>query len=388
MIPYGRQAIDEDDVKAVLSVMKADYLTQGPLVPDFEDKLSEKIGVPYTVVVNSATSALHIACMALGLGRGDYLWTSPISFVASANCAIYCGANVDFVDIDPETYLLCPSKLEEKLQIAERHGRLPKIVVAVHLAGQPCEMKKIHKLASKYGFLIIEDASHAIGSYYKGELIGNCRFSDVTVFSFHPVKIITSAEGGAALTQNENLAKKMKLLRSHGVTREKNLLNEKELGSWYYEQIHLGYNYRMTEIQAALGISQLKKLDYFVSRRINLSSLYDDKLSSLPLKLPWQHPDGISSRHLYVIQLKLSQNNFRFSVFEKLKAEGIGVNVHYIPIHTQPYYRKMGFGWGDFPIAEDYYNNAISLPIFPNLTDREQDYIVSTLKNILEERSI
>ena len=388
MIPYGRQAIDEDDIKAVLSVMRADYLTQGPLVPDFEDKLSEKIGVPYSVVVNSATSALHIACMALGLERGDYLWTSPISFVASANCAIYCGANVDFVDIDPETYLLCPSKLEEKLQIAERHGRLPKIVVAVHLAGQPCEMKKIHKLANKYGFLIIEDASHAIGSYYDGEPVGNCRFSDVTVFSFHPVKIITSAEGGAALTKNENLAKKMQILRTHGVTREKNLFNEKEFGSWYYEQIHLGYNYRMTEIQAALGISQLRKLDSFVSRRRNLSSRYDDKLSALPLKLPWQHPDGISARHLYMVQLKFSKNNFRFSVFEKLKAEGIGVNVHYIPIHTQPYYRRMGFDWGDFPIAEDYYNNAISLPIFPNLTDHDQDYIVSKLEKILEERKI
>lgn len=384
MIPYGRQDITQADIDAVVEVLKSDFLTQGPLVPRFEQAVATYTGAEYAVAVNSATSALHLACLALGLGPGDVLWTSPITFVASANCARYCGADVDFVDIDPRTYNLCPQALEQKLIEAERRGRLPKIVVPVHLAGQPCDMAAIHALAQRYGFRIVEDASHAIGARYRGEPVGNCRYSDITVFSFHPVKIITTAEGGMALTNDAALAEKMALLRSHGITREPEEMTHEPDGPWYYQQIDLGFNYRMTELQAALGLSQLERLDVYVAQRAKLAQQYDELLAGLPVVTPWQHPDGASAWHLYVVRLQLDglPLNHR-QVFEALREQGIGVNLHYIPVHTQPYYRRLGFGSGDFPIAEAYYAEAISLPLYPTLPESDQMRVVSALRRVL-----
>lgn len=385
MIPYGRQDITQADIDAVVDVLQSDFLTQGPMVPRFEQGVALHVGAAHALAVNSATSALHIACLALGLGEGDRLWTSPITFVASANCALYCGAQVDFVDIDPRTYNLCPEALEHKLQVAEREGALPKVLVAVHLCGQPCDMQAISVLAKRYGFKVIEDASHAIGGKYQGEFIGNCRHSDITVFSFHPVKIITTAEGGMALTNSAELAEKMALLRSHGITRDSAQMTHAADGSWYYQQIGLGFNYRMTELQAALGVSQLQRLDQFVARRHELAARYDRLLAALPVMTPWQHPDSYSGLHLYVVRLKLEQiGKSHREVFESLREQGIGVNLHYIPVHTQPYYQRMGFKPGDFPEAERYYAEAISLPMFQTMTDAQQDDVVVALQRALQ----
>ncbi|NIC04165.1 UDP-4-amino-4,6-dideoxy-N-acetyl-beta-L-altrosamine transaminase [Billgrantia bachuensis] len=385
MIPYGRQDIQPQDIEAVLEVLRSDFLTQGPVVPRFEQAVTEKAGARHALAVNSATSALHIACLALGLGEGDWLWTSPITFVASANCGLYCGAKVDFVDIDPRTYNLCPNALEAKLEQAEREGHLPKVVVAVHLCGQPCDMQAIHALSQRYGFRIIEDASHAIGGKYKGEYIGSCRYSDITIFSFHPVKIITTAEGGMALTNDDQLAQRMDLLRSHGVTRDAKLMTHEADGPWYYQQVDLGFNYRMTELQAALGVSQLERLDDYVARRNVLAERYDNQLDKLPVVTPWQHPDSYSGRHLYVIRLKLDETSVSHrQVFESLREQGIGVNLHYIPVHTQPYYQAMGFQRNDFPEAQRYYAEAISLPLFPTMSTAQQDEVVSAVQQALE----
>ncbi len=383
-IPYGRQDITQSDIDAVVSVLQSDYLTQGPVVPKFEQAVAGYCGASHALAVNSATSALHIACLALGLGAGDWLWTSPITFVASANCGLYCGAKVDFVDIDPHTYNMCPQALARKLEQAEREGRLPKVVVPVHLCGQPCDMQAIHALAQRYGFKIIEDASHAIGGKYKSEPIGNCRYSDITVFSFHPVKIITTAEGGMALTNSAELAKKMALFRSHGITRDPAQMTHAADGPWYYQQIELGYNYRMTELQAALGVSQMQRLDQYVTRRHQLARRYDELLATLPVTTPWQHPDSYSGLHLYPIRLQLDKSQkSHLQVFESLRELGIGVNLHYIPVHTQPYYQRMGFQPSAFPQAQAYYREAISLPMYQALSDAQQDQVITALGKAL-----
>lgn len=384
MIPYGRQDITQADIDAVMGVLQSDFLTQGPMVPRFEQAVAEHVGARHAIAVNSATSALHIACLALGLGPDDWLWTTPVTFVASANCGLYCGAQVDFVDIDPRTYNLCPQALERKLIAAREAGRLPKVVVAVHLCGQPCDIAAIHALGQRYGFKIIEDASHAIGGKYKNEFIGNGRYSDVTVFSFHPVKIITTAEGGMALTNDADLANKMALLRSHGITRDPAQMTHVPDGSWYYQQIDLGFNYRMTELQAALGISQMARLDDYVARRHELAARYDALLADLPVTRPWQHPDSYSGLHLYVVRLQLDQiGKAHRTVFDALREQGIGVNLHYIPVHTQPYYQQMGFKTGDFPEAERYYAEAISLPMFQTMSEAQQDAVLAALKTAL-----
>lgn len=385
MIPYGRQDITQEDIDAVTEVLRSDFLTQGPMVPSFEQCVADYCGARHAVAVNSATSALHIACLALGLGPGDWLWTSPITFVATANCGLYCGAKVDFVDIDPHTYNLCPRALERKLQQAEREGRLPKIVIPVHLCGQSCDMAAIYALAQQYGFHVIEDASHAIGGKYQGETIGNGRYSDITIFSFHPVKIITTAEGGMALTNDAELASRMALLRSHGITRDPAQMTHEPDGPWYYQQIDLGFNFRMTELQAALGISQMTRLDDYVTRRHMLARRYDTLLDALPITIPRQRPDGYSGLHLYVIRLQLDKiRKTHRQAFESLREQGIGVNLHYIPIHTQPYYQRMGFMLGDFPEAERYYTEAISLPMYPTMSEAEQDKVVASMQTALE----
>lgn len=385
MIPYGRQDITQADIDAVVAVLQSDFLTQGPQVPLFEQTVAQHVGAKHALAVNSATSALHIACLALGLGPGDWLWTTPVTFVASANCGLYCGAQVDFVDIDPRTYNLCPKALEAKLVAAEKLSKLPKVLVAVHLCGQPCDMATIYALGQKYGFKIIEDASHAIGGKYKGEFIGNSRYSDITVFSFHPVKIITTAEGGMALTNCDELAHKMALLRSHGITRDTAHMTHAPDGPWYYQQIGLGYNYRMTELQAALGVSQMQRLDAFVARRHQLAQRYGQLLADLPVTTPWQHPDSYSGLHLYVVRLQLDKiSKTHRQVFEALREQGIGVNLHYIPVHMQPHYQRMGFKVGDFPQSEQYYAEAISLPMYQTLTDTQQDQVVAVLKKVLE----
>lgn len=384
MIPYGRQDITEADVQAVVDVLRSDYLTQGQCVPDFEQAIAGYCGANHGVAVNSATSALHLACLALDLGVGDWLWTSPITFVASANCARYCGAEVDFVDIDPRTFNLCPLALEKKLQLAEQQNRLPKIVIPVHLAGQSCDMQAIYRLAQHYGFHILEDASHAVGGKYQGQPIGDCRYSDITVFSFHPVKIITTAEGGLATTNNPYLAERMRLLRSHGITRDPDMMTQKSDGAWYYQQLELGFNYRMTELQAALGISQIQRLDAYVQRRQQLAAEYTRQLADLPLVTPWQHPDTQSAWHLYILCLKLGETGQDHQqIFDSLRAQGIGVNLHYIPVHTQPYYQQLGFKWGDFPNAEQYYRQAISLPLYPGLSDTQQQQVIEALSTAL-----
>jgi len=384
MIPYGRQNISEADILAVVEVLRSDYLTQGPAVPAFEKAVSDYCGVGHAVAVNSATSALHSACLALSVGKGDVVWTSPITFVASANCALYCGAEVDFVDIDPRTCNLSAERLEEKLVQAKKSGRLPKVVIPVHLCGQPCDMADINALSLRYGFKIIEDASHAIGGKYKDNPIGNCRYSDITVFSFHPVKIITTGEGGMALTNNESLAKRMQLLRSHGITRDAADMTRAPDGPWYYQQIELGFNYRMTDIQAALGLSQMQRLDEFVAKRHVIAKRYEKLLAELPLVTPWQHADSYSGLHLYVIRLKLAEiGKTHREVFEVLRAAGIGVNLHYIPVYRQPYYEELGFQAGYCPEAERYYSEAISLPMYTALTEAQQDQVVTTLREAI-----
>ena len=380
MIPYGHQNITQADIDAVVGVLHSDFLTQGPTVPTFEEAVASYCGVQHAVAVNSATSALHIACLALGVGKGDVVWTSPITFVASANCALYCGASIDFVDIDPRSYNLSMESLTQKLALAEKAGKLPKVVIPVHLCGQPCEMAVIYALGQRYGFKIIEDASHAIGGKYKNEPIGSCRYSDITVFSFHPVKIITTAEGGMALTNNIALAERMALLRSHGITRDSAQMTHDTDGPWYYQQIELGFNYRMTDLQAALGISQMTRLDQYVIRRHQLARRYDELLANLPVIIPWQHMDGYSGLHLYVIRLQLNKISVSHRhVFEAMRAKGIGVNLHYIPVHTQPYFQDMGFEPDDFPQAQIYYREAISLPLYQTLADAQQDQVIAAL---------
>lgn len=384
MIPYGKQDISQQDIDSVVDVLKSDFLTQGPQVPAFEKALTEHTGAQYALAVNSATSALHIACLALDLGEGDWLWTTPVTFVASANCGLYCGAKVDFVDIDSATYNMCPKKLEQKLITAKATGTLPKVVVPVHLCGQPCDMESIAKLAKEYGFKVIEDASHAIGGQYHEQPIGNCKYSDITVFSFHPVKIVTTAEGGAALTNQKELADKMALLRSHGITRDPEMMTEASHGGWYYQQVDLGFNYRMTELQAALGVTQMQRLDEFVAARHMLSKRYNQMLSELPLVLPYQLENTYSGLHLFVIRLKLDEISLTHKqAFDALRENGIGVNLHYIPVHTQPYYQAMGFSDGDFPESERYYQEAISLPMFHGMTEEQQNTVVRVVTEIL-----
>ncbi|MDZ5632387.1 UDP-4-amino-4,6-dideoxy-N-acetyl-beta-L-altrosamine transaminase [Janthinobacterium sp. GMG1] len=385
MIPYGRQDISEADIQAVVDVLRSDFLTQGPVVPAFEQSVAAYCSVPYAVAVNSATSALHIACLALGVGPGDLVWTSPNTFVASANCALYCGADIDFVDIDAHTYNMSIEVLKQKLAQAKLAGRLPKVLIPVHLTGQPCDMASIHALGQEYGFKIIEDASHAIGGKYRGEPIGNCQYSDITVFSFHPVKIITSAEGGMATTQDAQLAISLQQLRSHGITRDPEQMTHAPDGAWYYQQITLGYNYRMTDMQAALGLSQMARLDEFVAYRHTMARRYDALLAELPVITPWQHADGYSGLHLYVIRLqteRLTQSHR--AIFDALRANSIGVNLHYIPVHTQPYYQEKGFKPGDFPEAEHYYAQAISLPMYATFTEEQQDRVIEALREALK----
>ena len=385
MIPYGRQDINQADIDAVVEVLRSDFLTQGPAVPAFEKAVSTYCGAQHAVAVNSATSALHIACLALGVGKGDIVWTTPITFVASANCALYCGATVDFVDMDARTYNLSAERLAEKLALAEKKGILPTVIIPVHLCGQPCDMAAIHALSQQYGFKIIEDASHAIGGRYKGEPIGNCRYSDITVFSFHPVKIITTGEGGMALTNDEQLVKRMRLLRSHGITSTAEDMQPRppeEL--WNYQQIALGFNYRMTDIHAALGVSQMQRLDEFITKRHDIAKRYDQMLSGLSVVVPWQHQVSYSSYHLYVIRLKLDEINKTYcEVYEAFHDAGILVNLHYIPVYRQPYYEKMGFRVGYCPEAEQYYSEAISIPMYPGLTEAEQYHVVNILRKAI-----
>lgn len=382
MIPYGRQEISEADIQAVVDVLRSDFLTQGPVVPAFEGAVANNCHIQCAIAFNSATSALHIACLALSVGKGDVVWTSPITFVASANCALYCGAQVDFVDIDPRTYNMSVEQLSEKLEQAEKAGRLPKVVIPVHLCGQPCEMAAIHALGQRYGFKIIEDASHAIGGKYQGEPIGNCHYSDITIFSFHPVKIVTAGEGGMALTNDMQLARRMKLLRSHGITSDEiDMMPRAPEELWYYQQIALGFNYRMTDIHAALGLSQMQRLDEFVAKRHAIANHYEKLLGKLPVVIPWQHPDSYSGFHLYVIRLKLAEiGKTQREIFEALRAAGILVNLHYIPVYRQPYYEQLGFQAGHCPEAERYYAEAVSLPMYPALTEAQQDRVVTALR--------
>ncbi len=381
MIPYGRQNISQADIDAVVEVLRSDFLTQGPVTPAFEHSVAEHVSAKYAVAVNSATSALHIACLSLDLGPGDLLWTSPITFVASANCARYCGADVDFVDIDPNTFNLCPNALAQKLEHAVRKRRIPKIIVAVHMCGQSPDMVKIIELARFHGIRVIEDASHSIGAEYMDRPVGGCTHSDITVFSFHPVKIITTAEGGMALTNDADLARRMERLRSHGITREPALMTQVPDGPWYYQQLELGWNYRITEMQSALGLSQLARLDSFIERRRALADNYDAALANLPLRLPGRQEGANSSWHLYVIRLDDPARHH--ATFKALRENGIGVNLHYIPVYLQPYYRNLGFEPGDFSNAEDYYSRSISIPINSNLTDREQKFVVSKLSEAI-----
>ena len=386
MINYGKQLINEDDIQAVVDVLRSDSLTQGPTFLNFESEVAQKVGASEAVAVNSATSALHIACLSLGLGEGDVLWTSPNSFVASSNCAIYCRAAIDFVDIDPFTFNMSVEKLEAKLIKAALNGKLPKIVVPVHMCGQSCDMAKIKDLSNKYEFFIIEDASHAMGGKYKNSYIGSCLYSDIVVFSFHPAKIITTGEGGMALTNNHEIANKMRLFRSHGVTRnsEEFSVPMRDNGPWYYEQIVLGFNYKMSDIQAALGISQLKRLDHFVAKRNQISKQYNAGFrKSMSVKLPLISDECVSSFHLYVLQIDFSESLSKIEFFNKMKEVGINLNCHYIPIHTQPYYKQLGFKVGDFPVSEAYYKKTVTLPVHPSLTEENVKFIVDTVKEIL-----
>jgi UDP-4-amino-4,6-dideoxy-N-acetyl-beta-L-altrosamine transaminase len=387
MIPYARQEISEADIQAVVDVLRSDFLTQGPTVPAFERAVAEHCGAAHAVAGHNATSALHLACLALDVGPDDWVWTSPITFVASANCARYCGARVGFVDIDPRTWNLSVACLSEKLASAEQEGRLPKVVIPVHFCGQPCEMAAIRALGERYGFRILEDASHAIGGRYRGEAIGNGRFSDITVFSFHPVKIITTAEGGMALTSDPHLAKRMRLFRNHGITRDGADMTHAPDGPWYYQQIELGFNYRMTDLQAALGLSQMRRVDEFVTRRHAIARRYAALLGGLPVQTQWQHPDAYSGLHLYVIRLKLDEiGRTHRAVFDDMRRAGVGVNLHYIPVHTQPYYERLGVTRGSCPEAEQYYAEAISLPMYPGLSEADQSHVVESLASALARR--
>jgi UDP-4-amino-4,6-dideoxy-N-acetyl-beta-L-altrosamine transaminase len=384
-IPYGRQDIVQADIDAVVEVLRSDFLTQGPTVPAFEKAITSYCGAQHAVAVNSATSSLHIACLALGVGKGDMVWTSPITFVASANCARYCGANVDFVDIDPRTYNLSVARLGEKLALAEKTGTLPKVVIPVHLCGQPCEMASIFALSKQYGFKIIEDASHAVGSRYRDEPIGNCRYSDITVFSFHPVKIITTGEGGIAVTNDVALARRMRLLRSHGISSNPADMQPRPVPEiWNYQQIDLGFNYRMTDIQAALGLSQMTRLDSFVEKRHRIARRYDSELVGLSIQTPWQRHDTYSAYHLYVIRVRQKEGGAtQRRVYDALQEAGINVNLHYIPVYRQPYYVAMGFKAGYCLGADQYYQEALSIPIYPALTDAEQTKVIRILHETL-----
>lgn len=385
MIPYGRQSISEEDIGAVCAALRSDFLTQGPAIERFERAVAEHCGARHAVAVSNATAALHIACLALDLGPGDLAWTSPNTFVASANCARYCGADVDFIDIDPVSWNLSPTLLAQRLDEARARGRLPKVLVPVHFSGQSCDMEEIGRLALEYGVTVIEDASHAIGASFLEAAVGCCKYSDCAVFSFHPVKIVTTGEGGIIVTNRDDLAARLLRLRSHGITRDASVMVEKNSGPWYYEQLELGYNYRMTDIQAALGASQMTRLEAFVGRRRELAARYDKLLADLPLQLPVQDARARSSWHLYVVRLRLCEiGRTHRQVFEALRAAGIGVNLHYIPVHLQPYYRALGFAEGYCPEAERYYGEAISLPLYPALSEANQDYIATTLQDLLK----
>jgi len=382
MIPYGKQSISSGDIEAVIAILQSDYLTQGPQGPIFEQAFCKQVSAKYSVATNSATSALHIACLSLGVGPGDIVWTSPISFVASSNCALYCGARVDFVDIDRDTYNMSIDALRAKLVDAEALGELPKVVIPVHLAGQSCDMEAIYSLSLTYGFKVIEDASHATGARYKGDPVGSCKFSDIAVFSFHPVKIITAGEGGMAVTNSDVYGLKMGSLRSHGITRDPHLMTIEPDGPWFYQQLALGFNYRMTDIHAALGNSQLKRLDEFVSKRQAIAKIYNDSLECDYIKLPKQNANSYSSYHLYVIQLPESKGPWsRDTVFNRMRESGINVNLHYIPIYRHPFYESLRYDSKNFPNAEDYYRQAISIPIFPSMTDAEQNFVIEVLRS-------
>jgi len=383
MIYYGHQHITEKDIQAVERVLHSDWLTQGPAIEAFEKKVANYCGAKYAVAVTNATSALHIACKAADLGEGDVLWTSPITFTASANCGRYCGADVDFVDIDDKTYNMSVAELRHKLETAVKK---PKVVIPVHLAGQSCDMESIKALADEYGFKIIEDASHATGADYKNTKVGSCCYSDMTVFSFHPVKIVTTGEGGIVLTNNKELYEKLKLYRSHGITRDSDFMTQEADGPWYYQQIELGFNYRMTDIQAALGCSQMDSLDEFVARRRYLVKRYNEKLKNLPIRTPYQDEATNPSWHIYIIRVDFTKVKLsKKEIFARMRDRGIVLNLHYIPVHTQPYYQKLGFQKGDFPVSEKYYEEAITLPLYYDLTDEQQDEVIEALKEVLSE---
>jgi len=383
-IPYGKHNINKDDIRKVIKVLRSNNLTQGESVPLFEKSINLAVNSKYSVAVNSATSALHLACLALGLEDGNYLWTSPTTFVASANCGLYCGAKIDFVDIDPKSGLISILELKKKLVTAEKNGTLPRILIPVHLAGNPCDMREIWNLSKKYGFKIIEDASHAIGAKYEGKPVGNCEFSDITVFSFHPVKIITTAEGGIATTNQESLSKKMRELRSHGITKDSSFYISKSSDPWYYEQQDLGFNYRMSDIHASLGISQIKRLNQIVRERNRLIRRYKNKLAGLPISFLENSKDTYSSVHLAIIRFNNKDCNFHRKIFNYLRNAAIGVQIHYIPVHLHPYFKKLGFKKGDFPEAELYSHNAISLPLYFGLSNRDQDRVIKLLKTFFD----
>ena len=380
MIPYGKHLVDEDDIDAVVDVLRNQFLTQGKVVPQFEQALCNYTGAKYCVAVNSATSGLHVACLAAGVGTGDLVWTVPNSFVASANCALYCGASIDFVDINPTTRNIDVSALENKLQQAASQNRLPKVLIVVHFSGLSCDMQSIRSLTQKYSIVLIEDAAHGLGGSYQQSKIGSCVYADMAVLSFHPVKSITSAEGGAVLTNQSGLHEKLKLFAKHGVTKDPEQYQGESHGPWYYQQLELGYNYRLSDMQAALGLSQLKKLDSFMQKRAEIAKVYDEALVNLPLKLPVVESQSQSAWHLYMVELTLHD---RQDIYQQLHAKGVGVNVHYIPIHLQPYYQQLGFKQGDFPVSEHFYQHALTLPLFPSLTDEEQTKVIDTLREIL-----
>ena len=385
MIPYAKQDISDEDIDSVIEVLKSDFLTQGNKVPLFEDIISERVGAKYALAANSATSCLYLSCLSLGLSKEDILWTSPITYVASANCALYCGAEVDFVDIDPLTWNISVEILEEKLKTARKIKKVPKILVLVHLAGNPCDLKKVFDLSKEYGFSIIEDASHALGSKYSGEHIGSSVYSDISVFSFHPVKNITTGEGGMILTNYQKLSEKIDLYRSHGITRDTKKMINKEEGLWYYEQLLLGFNFRMSDIHAALGISQMNSLDKFISKRNELSQIYTEELKGLPLTIQRVRKEDLSAWHIFVIHLKLKELKLsRLEIYNSLRNKGIGVNVHYIPVHLHPFYKNLGFNKGDFPNSENYYDGAITIPMFTKLKKKEIKYVIQALKESIK----
>ena len=389
MIPYGRQDISDDDVSAVVDALRSDWLTQGPTVARFESALAHYVGAPHAVTVSNATAGLHLTYLALGMGPGKLVWTSPNTFVATANAALYCGAQIDFVDIDPSSYCISLDLLEAKLIETKRTGKtMPSLVTMVHFAGQSCNMPRLYALGQHYGFKIVEDASHAIGADANGGKVGDCRYSDACIFSFHPVKIITTGEGGAITTNNASLAQRLQELRSHGITRDPARMQGPCEGGWYYQQIDLGFNYRLTDLQAALGLSQLQRIDPFIARRRALAARYDALLSKAPINLPWQHPEGKSAFHLYPVVLQLDQvPQGRAAVYDALRNSGIGVNVHYIPVHLQFYYRQLGFKIGDFPHAESYYESTLTLPLFASMTYEQQDQVIDTISSLLMDYS-